>query len=236
MLKILKEHQNKNSLHHAYLIEGEKEIVRNKICEFLEVNLGFSIKGNPDFWNEDYETFGIDDARKIKENQTKKPFGNKKIFVLSCNSMTTEAQNSLLKLFEEPSKETHFFIISDLSEIFLPTLKSRMVIIKDVNLRGQSTEKYKNKSNDFEFAKKFLKINKSERLKLLKNIIDEKDKEKTISFVNSLEILLRKGENDIFKNKNAIFALREIVKCRNYLNDRAPSVKLILEHLALIIP
>ncbi|MBU3969146.1 hypothetical protein KJ991_02970 [Patescibacteria group bacterium] len=287
MLKTLKEHKEKNSLHHAYLIEGDSDVVVGQICKFIEIDLNFKIQGNPDFWNERYNTFGIDDARKIKEIQTKKSFGDKKIFILSCSSITVEAQNSLLKLFEEPSSGTHFFIIADSSEIFLPTLKSRMLIIKNADQRGftllnpasqefaggklfnrasadscglnpSTTELCSGygagphtkifdvgagadkKKDNISFVEKFLKTSKSKRLKMIKDIIDEKDlpaqagKEKAILFLNNLEIVLR--EKIDFSSKEQTDALREIIKCRNYLNDRAPSVKLILEHIALIVP
>lgn len=234
MLKTLKEHKEKNSLHHAYLIEGDRDFVVGEIYKFLENDLDFKIIGNPDFWNEEYVVFGIDDARKIKETQIRKSFGNKKIFILSCNSMTTEAQNSLLKLFEEPTDGTHFFVVSNSSEFFLPTLRSRMVIIKSADVRRLDADERKYKNDDTEFVEKFLKTSKSKRLKMIKDIVDEKDKEKAILFLNSLETILR--ENIDFSSKEQTYALGEILKCRDYLNDRSPSVKLILEHLSLITP
>lgn len=220
-------YRKNKSLHHAYLIEGNSDVVVEQICKFIEIDLNFKTQGNPDFWNEKYGSFGIDEARKIKEMQTRKSFGDKKIFILSCNSMTTEAQNSLLKLFEEPTAGTHFFIVADSSEIFLPTLKSRMLIIKNANQN-------KNEGDDSELVENFIKTKKAGRLKLLKNIIEDKDKEKAISFLNDLEVILRKKVD--FSSKEQAETLREIIKCRNYLNDRSPSVKLLLEHIALIVP
>lgn len=228
-------YRKNKSLHHAYLIEGERDFVVGEICKFLESDLDFKIIGNPDFWNEEHVVFGIDEARKIKETQIRKSFGSKKIFILSCNSMTTEAQNSLLKLFEEPTEGTHFFVVSNSSEFFLPTLKSRMVIIKDADKRRLKTaDVSRYKENNFEFVEKFLKTSKSKRLKTIKDIIDEKSKEKAISFLNNLEIILRKKTD--FSLEEQTEALREIIKCRDYLNDRAPSVKLLLEHIALVTP
>ena len=246
MLKTLKEHNKNKSLHHAYLIEGSSDVIVEQICKFIEIDFNFKIQGNPDFWNEKYESFGIDEARKIKEIQTRKSFGDKKIFILSCNSMTTEAQNSLLKLFEEPSSGTHFFIVADSSEIFLPTLKSRMLIIKSVDalrrkaelstgqaqIRNSYGDRYEWKN--FELVEKFLDTKKAGRLKLLKNITEDKDKEKAISFLNNLEVILR--EKIDFSSKEQAETLGEIIKCRDYLNDRAPSIKLLLEHIALIVP
>ena len=53
--------------------------------------------------------------------------------------MTTEAQNSLLKLLKNHQVE-HIFIVADSSEIFLPTLKSRMLIIKSVDALRRKAE------------------------------------------------------------------------------------------------
>ncbi|MFA5838849.1 MAG: hypothetical protein WC849_02835 [Candidatus Paceibacterota bacterium] len=242
MKEIKEVYKKSGNLHHAYLIEGERDFVVGEICKFLESDLDFKIIGNPDFWNEEYVVFGIDDARKIKETQIRKSFGNKKIFILSCNSMTTEAQNSLLKLFEEPTEGTHFFVVSNSSEFFLPTLRSRMVIIKSADsprhggasadLSGLNTDQ--GRKENFDFVEKFLNTKKAERLKIIKDIVEEKDKEKAIMFLNNLEIKLR--EKVDFSSKEQTYTLKEIMRCRDYLNDRAPSVKLILEHLSLITP
>ncbi|MBU1557611.1 hypothetical protein KKC45_01475, partial [Patescibacteria group bacterium] len=65
---------NKENLHHAYLIEGDRESIFSLVSDYLEKELKFSLKNNPDFWNGDFETFGIDDGRKINELQNKKAF------------------------------------------------------------------------------------------------------------------------------------------------------------------
>jgi DNA polymerase III gamma/tau subunit len=80
---------------------------------------------------ESYETFGVDEGRELKEAQLSKSFGGgKKIFVISFETITVEAQNSLLKVFEEPTPDTHFFLISRTGSRLLPTLRSRIVFLQ----------------------------------------------------------------------------------------------------------
>jgi DNA polymerase-3 subunit delta' len=56
-----------------------------------------------------------------------------KYIVLAGNSFTTEAQNSLLKVLEEPPKNVEFIIISPTKSNLLPTIRSRLPITKSEN-------------------------------------------------------------------------------------------------------
>ncbi len=53
-----------------------------------------------------------------------------KYIVLAGNSFTIEAQNSLLKVLEEPPKNIEFIIISPTKSNLLPTIRSRLPITK----------------------------------------------------------------------------------------------------------
>ena len=99
---------SRSGLHHAYLLEGIAESILKELHEFLEEGLSFHIKGNPDFWHGAFDTFGIDDGRALKEMQSRRPVGERKIFIVQANFFTREAQNALLKVFEEPTPNTHF--------------------------------------------------------------------------------------------------------------------------------
>jgi len=228
MKSIIDTYKKTGTLHHACLIEGDKENMFVELCDFLENEMNFPVKGNPDFWHREFDTFGIDDGRGIKELQTRRAVvQERKIFIISANFFTTEAQNSLLKVFEEPTEGTHFFIITQNADTLLPTLRSRMLFINTTR-EGPS------------FAggvdvKEFLKSNKANRLELLKSIIEEKDKNMAISFLNNLEeVLYKKFQGQSLKS--VLISLEEIIRCKKYLNGRASSVKMLLEHLALVIP
>jgi DNA polymerase III delta prime subunit len=222
-MKILKDtFENTGNIHHAYIIEGERDIVRAELLDFLNTSFKHPTQGNPDFWHEQFETFSVDDARRLREMQNLKPIAYpRKIFVAEVLTMTVEAQNALLKIFEEPASGTHFFIIAHSAELFLPTLRSRVVVVATV-----SSLENKNIS-----AKKFLSSSISERLTLVAVIVEEKDKAQANMLVDGIirELSQKNIEN------NAEF-LQELLKLRSYLSDRSPSLKLILEHISLILP
>ena len=221
-MKIIEEtFENTGNIHHAYIIEGEREAMRAKLFDFLNNTLEHPTKGNPDFWHEQFETFSIDDARRLREMQNLKPIAyQRKVFVVEVLSMTVEAQNALLKIFEEPASGTHFFIIAHSAELFLPTLKSRVVVVH--------AAQDENKNLD---AKKFLGLSISERLALVGTIVEEKDKLQANELVDGI---IRELSGTKLKENAHI--LPELLKLRSYLSDRSPSLKLILEHISLILP
>ncbi len=233
----------KNNLHHAYLIEGDYKEIFPQIIRFLENDLNFITKSNPDFWYGKFETFGIGDGRKINELQSRKAFSekefdkketNKKIFVIKTDFITREAQNSLLKMFEEPTPNTHFFIIMNSSEFLLPTLKSRLMLVKPYSQNSSGEEIKK-------FTADFVEASLSERLKMVKKFFGSltpkilADKIGAISFLNELEKQLRKQKNIKNIKEKDLIIFEEIIKCRSYLNDRSPSVKMLLEHISVIV-
>ncbi len=208
--------------HHAYALVGVKI---EHILATLENKHGVKSRGNPDFFHEKYETLGIDESRRIKEIHASKSFvtGSKRIFVIETKSITHEAQNSLLKIFEEPHEFTHFFILMPSVSTLLPTLRSRLLIIESPREEVEG-------GSDIE---KFLKLSPKDKIAfvddLAKKISDEElEKSSALDFLTQLEIALYK--KGVEKNTRA---LKAILKARNYMTDRSPSVKQLLEFVAL---
>ncbi len=105
-----KKHLNELS-HHAYIIEGNGPEVMPALLSFLENEHGVVTRGNPDVWCKEFDSFLIDDGHALKEMQTRKGIdGERKFFIFSFSYITEEAQNTLLKILEEPTEGTHFFI------------------------------------------------------------------------------------------------------------------------------
>ncbi|MCR4330628.1 MAG: hypothetical protein NUV49_01980 [Patescibacteria group bacterium] len=219
-------------LHHAYLISDTTGDEMSRLKTLISRELGITTSLNPDFWVGEFDTFGIDDSRAIKELQSLRPFaGERKIFVLCAHFFTREAQNSLLKVFEEPTANTHFFIITSNTESLLPTLKSRLFLVTPHQHQesGLSDEAFS--------AADFLKRSRAKRLELLKDMIESKDKNRAILFLNTLEhTLYQESAKSGPMTKDMQETFTEIGICRNYLNDRSPSTKMILEHMALTVP
>ena len=129
---MIKEHLDKNNLHHAYLIEGARDEIVPEILTFCE-NINIKTSGNPDFCHISIDNFKIDEAFDLRAMSVNKSFSSKKrIFVVSVNSFSLDAQNVLLKMFEEPVPDTHFFLIVQWSKL----IKIRMNIIECVNQRA----------------------------------------------------------------------------------------------------
>ena len=93
-------------------------------------------------------------------------------------------------------------------------------------------EKQENEESSPE-AIKFLKLSKKDKItfvdELAKSISDEEaTKSDALEFLAQLESALHK--NGVEKNSNA---LKAILKARDYMNDRSPSIKQLLEYVAL---
>ncbi len=222
MNALLELYKNSDTLHHAYLIVSHKiDETAEKLKEFFEEILGLRVSGNPDFFHQKFQTLSIDDARAISENESRKSLdGKKKIFLIEADFITEEAQNSLLKIFEEPALGTHFFIISP-QDMLLPTLRSRMQVIEH--------------SSEAEESSSILSLDLGSRLAQVKEITEgisdeEKTKQDAIAFLNSIEAELYAG--GVEKNAKGL----EVCKLtRKALYDRGAPVKMILENLVLSI-
>jgi len=138
---MISQHLDKNNLHHAYLIECVSDEIVLEIKEFLK-SLGVNTIGNPDFVHIQLDSFKIEDARNLKSYATQKSFDTgKKIFIISANNFLLEAQNSLLKTFEEPINNTHFFLIVPDINVLLKTLVSRFYLISTRSDLAEETKK-----------------------------------------------------------------------------------------------
>lgn len=222
-MKFLIQAYKESSLHHAYLIQGEEKQVFPLLVDFFESHVGIKSQGNPDFWHATFPVLGVEEGRIIKERQSLTSFGNGlKVFIVSADSITFEAQNALLKVFEEPTPKTHFFLVLPSVEALLPTFLSRVFLYRYTH------------SEENPFAKEFIKATPTTRITLLAKMIEEKNRGEALSFLNQLEKTLRESKKEIALED--IFVFEEIIKCREYLSDRSPSFKTILEYVALIVP
>ena len=218
--------------HHAYYLTGNNS-ARVRLISLLGKKHSIHMEWNSDFIDKTYDTFTIDDARKLKEQSGIKPVaeGIKRIFILTMNGITVEAQNALLKLLEEPAEYSHFFIIIPSAHLLLPSVKSRISFIQ---LDKEESEVDSNMETLAE-ARKFLKSDTKKRLEFVKNLLDDilkekKNKQDAVNFLNDIEQVTYE-EIGTKKGKRI---LETIDTARKYANDRAPSLKMLLESVALV--
>jgi DNA polymerase III delta prime subunit len=219
---------NNNILHHAYCILGNTDDVIKELEKFLLNEINFSTENNPDFWYEKYDIMDIEDGRNIKALHQNRPIaGDKKIFVVSANFITEKAQNAMLKLFEEPRGDTHFFLILPSLANIITTFSSRLFVVNADEINNSLIN-----PNDF------LKMDIGKRMETVKKICesvsdDEKSKIEIIKFTNLLELELKKRIK-LSKENSKMF--EELGKIRQYAGEQSPSLKILLEHFSLILP
>jgi hypothetical protein len=221
-------------LYHSYIVEGDPEITSLDLRKFLEER-GEVETNSPDVLVQNYDAFTIDDSHKIKEWHSEMGVsGGKRICIIGAKFINHDAERTLLKIIEEPAVNTHFFLVVPNSLILLDTIRSRTHIVSTIN----------NGNNDFEkVAKEFISATPKNRIDLVGKIIKEnKDEESSgnlrfvaIQLINEIEKVIFEKFKKNPKDTNLQFILEELQKNREFLNLPGASVKMILEHLALVI-
>lgn len=113
--------------HHSFVIEAEAEAGIVVAQAWAEKELGIRAKNNPDVVVQRYGLLSVDDARRVTELAAGKAFaGDTKVVIVAASRAYHEAQNALLKLFEEPPEGTYLFLILPSLGGLLPTLRSRV--------------------------------------------------------------------------------------------------------------
>ena len=154
IIKSLRESIKNDMTSHAYIFCGNKGSGRNltagafaktanclspingNACGKCPSCIQFESGNNPDvFYVKATKTISIsvDDIREQIINEVKiKPYSYKrKIFIIDkADTMTSQAQNALLKTLEEPPKYVLIILIAENTENFLPTVLSRCVMMK----------------------------------------------------------------------------------------------------------
>lgn len=228
MDEIFKLYKTSGALHHAYLIEGEVGALKTALlAHFVEHDL--PREGHPDFWLGEFETLGIDESRALKEAQAGSAVsGEHRIFVITTTLITHEAQNALLKVFEDPAPGTHFFLLTPSAYALLPTLRSRLAYVAKEREAGTLQDE----------ARAFLGAKTKDRMTEAKRLTEDKDRGLAIRFLEALERELHQAGFEGKENPDLEYAraLEAILSVRGYANDRAPALKMLFEYLALMLP
>ena len=226
-----------NLRHHAFVIEAEAEEGIGVAQAWAEKELGMKVENNPDVVVLRYGLLSVEDARRVSELAASVPFaGEYKVVIIVASRAYHEAQNALLKLFEEPPKGTYLFLIMPSLGGLLPTLRSRVQILK---YQAPSTKFETNKKHETNPAEEFIKASKEKRSAMIKKLTSGKDeeerrenREEAIAILNGIEETAYRSLTSV---KGAVL-LSDIATLRRYLYERSAPVKMILEHLSLVIP
>jgi hypothetical protein len=213
-------------MHHAYFYEGPMSS-KNALTESAKKMFGFgghAEAASPDIHIYEWEKLNIEDARELAAEASFKSVSGRALYILSAGSISFDAQQALLKLFEEPQEGSAFVLLVP-PGILMPTLRSRFV---------EYPEKFEEDAALHAPAAKFLKSSYKERSAQITALLKEEggEKERVREFLHALETQLHKK----IKEKEMREGMADIQLVRNYLEDRSASMKMLLEHLAATLP
>lgn len=243
------------NLHHAFLVTGYAGLgVTDKVVlDFIKENFNME-KGHPDLFIFSTKDFGIDQVDMMISANIRKPaMGHKKFIIASFNTISHQAQNSLLKTLEEPRSDTHIFLVTPSASSLLSTVLSRVQVV-DIGGDSISVGGDLNTSKTKTSAEKFLTSQIPVRLEIIKKMLADKEDEKIDdsdinNFVRELELRAYDLENQTKNSKDSskntqekgttsrgYKNLKPFLKVDEYIRDASSSKKLLLEYLALRLP
>lgn len=168
------------------------------------------------------DRFSIDDARQLSIDALQKPLDSEhRVFILITKKLPEESQNALLKLFEEPSEQTRFYLVLPQEGMLIPTLRSR-VLVEDSFVE--------NEDNTNEVFTTFLSSSYADRLLTIVDITKKKDLSSMEDIVKGVELYL---DAQPLKNRQL---LATVLFVREYIKTPGASTKMLLEELALSLP
>ena len=179
-------------------------------------------KNHPDvLYFKSQSKLGIEQARKIKEHFSLKPYSAKgRTVVLEDGSqLTTEAQNALLKTLEELPKDALFILGANSDARFLPTVLSRCEIIQ---IPGMSSYPIPGMGYK-EDLEKLLGASIEERFEFIEKLKEREE------FFHSLVEYFHKN-----LPANSEF-VRELLQAEEWQKQNV-NIRAILEYLMLVMP
>ncbi len=223
--------------HHAYFYAGDLEEGITASRAFAKQHLGLSGEAHPDIVVLRHALFSVDDARLIATLASRAPVeGDAKIIVISAGRIFHEAQNALLKTFEEPSHGTVLVLIVPSEGNLIETLRSRVLPLP---------VSQKEKGTPSPYAAQFLAGNQQEREKLIEGILnraksdDATEKQEArleaLRFTEGLAIAAYEAKN-VKPSRELTLFLSDVSRLIPILHERSAPLKPILEHLLIIAP
>lgn len=210
--------------HHCYVYVNDDwslllEFLQSKFSDLFSDNLN-----HPDLWVRKYSIFTIGDSHDLKKFHQTKAIGSNKIALILLDSITAEAQQSLLKVIEEPYPGTIIFFIVPNTNLLLPTVLSRVEILELDSIKN-------NLILENEEVRNFLGLSISERLLLLeewrkKDVIENRLWAKGL--LDGIELFIKKN--------NVKIGLSAVLNIKKYISDQSFSFRLAFLYLALALP
>lgn len=190
-----------NTFAKALQCEGEK-----RPCDSCKSCHAFNHGNHPDviFFQplKNGKTYTIEDVREqLLETVDLKPFQyEKKIYIIEkADTLNIQSQNALLKTLEEPPAHAVFLLLAERAEAFLPTILSRVVVMKIRPLSAETIADYLMQAGHLAEESHILSAYAQGRIgQALELVEDEGFREMRQDILGKLEVLPSMSEGDAY--------------------------------------
>lgn len=190
-----------NTFAKALQCEGEK-----RPCDSCKSCHAFNHGNHPDVIYfqplKNGKTYTIEDVREqLLETVDLKPFQyEKKIYIIEkADTLNIQSQNALLKTLEEPPAHAVFLLLAERAEAFLPTILSRVVVMKIRPLSAETIADYLMQAGHLAEESHILSAYAQGRIgQALELVEDEGFREMRQDILDKLEALPSMSEGDAY--------------------------------------
>ena len=190
-----------NTFAKALPCEGEK-----RPCDSCKSCHAFNHGNHPDVIYfqplKNGKTYTIEDVREqLLETVDLKPFQyEKKIYIIEkADTLNIQSQNALLKTLEEPPAHAVFLLLAERAEAFLPTILSRVVVMKIRPLSAETIADYLMQAGHLAEESHILSAYAQGRIgQALELVEDEGFREMRRDILGKLEALPSMSEGDAY--------------------------------------
>ncbi len=219
----------------SYLIIGEAKEERFKRA--LKMARKWPVEKLDKIILQGENSIGIDSIRNLQHQLSLKPYSSSyKIAILpNAEKLTIQAQNAMLKLLEEPPKDTIIILSSPTPEVLLPTVISRCQIVR-LPAKPQEEIDKEMINSQLLILDSILKAGVGERIKIADEIA--KNREEGIRFCQAQLIIWRRKMIQLKSNQKKAQCVKTIHLIQQALKMLEANVnpKLTLENLLLSFP
>jgi len=215
-------------MHSFLIIAKNKSKAASYISDFLKEKKVNSI----DIDQHSFEkAVGIEDVRNIQKKIILRPFkGKTKAVVIDANfEITTQAQNALLKVLEEPPSNTIILVSVPKKELLLPTIISRCEIIELKEAQISLTDEDTLELNIF--LNILLNGKIGDRLKIAQDV--SRNKDEAVLWLEKTSIFVRQKLIEDYNNPNYLNFLRQLQKTYTIVKSTNVNQRTALENLFL---
>ena len=216
---------DKQFFHHAHLIAGRSGVGKNLLASYLSKMILCNSKDNelcgscqscklaendnhPDFHRlmvlDDKKLIGIAQIQELISKLYESPFlaKNKVVIIPNLEKLSIDGLNAILKILEEPPKDTYFFLTTSFLNQVPLTIQSRCF---DIKIGTPNKELALEWLSDYSEEERILALSLTNNLPLLakelleKNILNEREQ-----FIKEISSIIKEGKNLIFTSEKWI--------------------------------